>query len=87
MRKEAAVAMKRVQYACLNQTVHFQLKEDMSQDMAVRAAKAEYEDYKERLDRSKTAYKIISEQTQNDGSIIVKIKRQINQYDVGNYLD
>ena len=59
----------------------------MSQDMAVRAVKAEYEDYKEKLDRSKTAYKIISEQTQNDGSIIVKIKRQINQYDVGNYLD
>ncbi|MDR1769218.1 MAG: hypothetical protein LBS02_01085 [Hungatella sp.] len=79
--------MKRVQYACLNQTVHFHLKEDMSQDMAVRAVKAEYEDYKEKLDRSKTAYKIISEQTQNDGSIIVKIKRQINQYDVGNYLD
>uniref|UniRef100_UPI0006D06670 hypothetical protein n=1 Tax=Clostridium sp. NkU-1 TaxID=1095009 RepID=UPI0006D06670 len=75
------------QYACLNQTVHFQLKEGMSQDIAVRAVKAEYEDYKEKIDRSKTAYKIISEQTQNDGSIIVKIKRQINQYDVGNYLD
>ena len=27
--------MKRVQYACLNQTIHFKLNEDLSKEMAI----------------------------------------------------
>jgi hypothetical protein len=29
---------------------------------------------------------IVDEQAQEDGSIIVKVKKQINQYDVGDFL-
>ena len=31
-------------------------------------------------------YKILAEETQPDGSVIVKIKRQYNNYDCGDYL-
>jgi hypothetical protein len=78
--------MKRIQAACLNQTIHFQLKEDAPHEVAVNTVKAEFEDYKKKLGLSHTAHKIVTEQPQSDGSIIVKIKRQINQYDVGDYL-
>jgi hypothetical protein len=32
-------------------------------------------------------YKILGEETQKDGSIIVKVKKQISGYDIGDYLD
>lgn len=79
--------MKRVQSACLSQTIHFQLKEDLGHDLAVRHVKEEYENYKKQLERNKTKYKIIDEKAQDDGSIIVKVKKQVIGYDVGNYLE
>ena len=79
--------MKRVQAACLNQTIHFQLKEDIGHDDAINNIKEEYANYKAVLERSHTKYKITEEKVQDDGSIIIKIKKQYNSYDVGNYLD
>lgn len=79
--------MKRIQYACLNQTVHFKLKEDMGRDYAIKLVKDEYAEYKNHLESSNIKHKIIAEETQPDGSIIIKIKRQLNNYDVGDYLD
>jgi hypothetical protein len=79
--------MKRIQAACLNQTIHFLLKDDVPRDEATKGVKAEFEAYKKKLEHSRTVYKILDEQAQADGSIIVKIKKQINQYDVGGYLD
>lgn len=79
--------MKRIQSACLNQTIHFQSKDDMPRETVVRDVKAEYESYKKQLDRKNTKYRIIDEQTQDDGSIIVKLKKQINQYNVGDYFN
>lgn len=78
--------MKRIQTACLSQTIHFQLKPDTPQSVAERNVKAKYESYKSGLERSKIKFKIVGEQTQEDGSIIVKVKKQINHYDVGDYL-
>jgi hypothetical protein len=78
--------MKRIQTACLNQTVHFQLKTDIPRSMAENDVKAEYENYKNALQTSRALYKIIDEKTQEDGSIIVRVKKQINHYDVGDYL-
>jgi hypothetical protein len=78
--------MKRIYAACLNQTIHFQLKPDAPRGVAERNVKAEYKAYKDALHGNKK-YKIIDEQTQTDGSIIVKIKKQINSYDVGDYLN
>lgn len=79
--------MKRIQTACLSQTIHFQFRPEISQEIGEEEVKNEYQKYKATLERNKTKYKIIDEQLQADGSIIVKIKKQINQYDVGDYLN
>ncbi len=72
---------------CLNQTLHFQLKPGVPHDVAVREVQAEYEGYQMLLKRNRTKYKIIDEKIQDDGSIIVKVKKQLNNYDVGDYLN
>ena len=38
----------------------------------------EYDKYKEQLDKSGTKYKILSEKTNEDGSIVIEIKKQYN---------
>ncbi len=79
--------MKRIKYACLEQTIHFQLKDGISSPAAIQAVKEEYQMYRARLDRARTKYKILSEQEQPDGSLIVELKKQYNSYDPGSYLD
>ena len=49
--------------------------------------KQEVEQYKKKLDRNHTRYKIIGEAEQPDGSIMVKIIKQYNTSPVGDYLD
>lgn len=79
--------MKRVQAACLLQTLHFQLKEDIAHDLAVKAVQDEVAHYKAQLERNRTAYKIDEETVQPDGSIFIKIRKQYNAVRVGDYLD
>ena len=79
--------MKRIKEACICQTLHFMLKEDVGHDYAVRAVKEEVAKYKASLDKSRTKYKIIEETEQADGSVIIKIKKQYNSAPVGTYLD
>lgn len=79
--------MKRVKAACITQTLHFMLKEDLGHDYAVKMVEQEVQKYKAQLDRSKTQYKILSETVQDDGSIIIEIKKQYNTSPTGNYLD
>lgn len=79
--------MKRVKAACITQTLHFLLKEDISRDYAKRLVEEEVKKYKAGLDKSGTKYKILSEETQEDGSIKIEIKKQYNASPVGNYLD
>lgn len=79
--------MKRIQAACLEQTVHFQLKDGLSDDLARQLVKEEYEAYRIHLERRKTKYKILEEELQPDGSILIKIKKQYNDHDCGTYLD
>lgn len=79
--------MKRIKAACLEQTIHFQLKEDWPHDEAVRAVQEEFAHYKLQLDRNRTQYKIVDEQTQPDGSILIKIKKQYNGHHCGDYMD
>ena len=38
------------------------------------------------MDRNRTGYKVLEELPQADGSLIVRLKRQYNNYDVGDYL-
>ncbi len=79
--------MKRVKAACICQTFHFLLKEDLGHDYAVSLVKREVEQYKSGLDQHHTQYRIVEESEQPDGSIIVKIIKQYNSSPVGDYLD
>lgn len=79
--------MKRVKAACICQTLHFMLKEDLGHDYAVKLVKEEVEQYKKTLERNRTQYRIISETEQPDGSILVKVIKQYNSSPVGDYLD
>lgn len=78
--------MKRIQSACLNQTVHFQLKDGIPHEAALQEVQAEYQNYKNSLERSRTQYRIVEELPQPDGSVIVKVKKQYLDYSVGSYL-
>ncbi|MBQ7598429.1 MAG: hypothetical protein IJU56_07605 [Clostridia bacterium] len=79
--------MKRVKAACICQTLHFMLKDDLGHDYAVKLVKEEVEKYKASLDKNRTKYKIVSEETQSDGSVMIKIIKQYNTSPVGDYLD
>ena len=79
--------MNRVKAACITQTLHFQLKEDVGRDYARKLVEEEVKKYKAGLDRSGTKYKILSEEIQEDGSIMIEIKKQHNTSPVGSYLD
>ena len=79
--------MKRIKAACLEQTIHFQLKEGISSELARQQIRQEYESYKAQMDRHRTQYKIVEEAEQPDGSLIIKIKRQNNTQPVGSYLE
>lgn len=78
--------MKRVKAACICQTLHFMLKEDVGHDYAVKLVKEELEHYKKKLEQNKTQYRIVEEMLQTDGSIMIKIIKQYNQSPVGDYL-
>ena len=79
--------MKRVKAACICQTLHFMLKDDIEHDYAVQLVNEEVAHYKEKLEHDRTKFKIINESKQKDGSIIIEIKKQYNQNDVGDYLN
>lgn len=78
--------MKRIQSACLEQTIRFAMKDDIPREEARQMVQAEYRHYLEQMDRNRTGYKVLEELPQTDGSLTVRLKRQYNNYDVGDYL-
>ena len=78
--------MKRIQSACLEQTIRFVMKDDIPREEARQMVQAEYRHYLEQMDRNRTGYKVLEEAPQADGSLIIRLKRQYNNYDVGDYL-
>ena len=54
---------------------------------AKKAIVQECEKYKSQLEKSGAKYKILSEKTNEDGSIVIEIKKQYNSTPVGGYLD
>ena len=68
--------MKRIQSACLEQTILFSASDDLSPELAAKMVRQEVESYKLSLTRKQVAYKIESETPQPDGSVIVKLRRQ-----------
>ena len=79
--------MKRIQSACICQTLHFSLKEPLSYEETLKQTRYEVQHYQSTLDRSHVQYRILEENIQPDGSIIVKVIKQYNQSPVGSYLE
>ena len=78
--------MKRIKAACLLQTVHFQLKEDLHHTWGGSGVRDEVAHYKKQLERHRTRYQILGEAEQPDGSIVIHLKKQYNHYDCGEYI-
>ena len=79
--------MKRIQAACICQTLHFQLKENVDHANAVRGVQEDVSNYKHQMERSHTKYKILEETEQPDGSVVIRIIKQYNNSPVGSYMD
>ena len=82
--------MKRIQAACILQTLRFQQKEDsgLSVEAMLKLNRSEVQKYKAQLDKNKTRYKIDEESEQPDGAIIVRIRKEYNNgAPVGDYFD
>ena len=79
--------MKRIQAACICQTLRFMLKEDLEPREAAALVGQEVARYKQGLDHSHTQYRIVSETEQPDGSVVIKIIKQYHTSPVGDYLD
>lgn len=80
--------MKRVKAACILQTLVFAQKPEMgySKDRALAINKEEIERYKATLERAKTRYQIVDTVEQEDGSIVVHVRKQYNdKADVSKY--
>ena len=79
--------MKRIKAACITQTLCFSNHDGETTEYAKKMIVQEYDKYKAQLDKSGTKYKILSEKTNEDGSIVVEIKKQYNTSPVGDYLN
>lgn len=79
--------MKRIQSACLEQTILFSASDELSPELAAKLVQQEVESYQQSLTRKQVAYKIEEKLPQPDGSMLVKLKRQYHFYSCGSYLD
>ena len=66
--------MKRIQNACLYQTIRFETRE-------------EFDQYLQDLVKRKIAHRIDRQEHEADGSVLLAIRRQYNAYDCGSYFD
>lgn len=82
--------MKRVKAACIFQTLVFSQKPEMgySKEDSLKINRGEFERYKATLDRSKTRYQIVDSTEMEDGSVIVRVRKQYNDTaDVSEYFN
>ena len=82
--------MKRVKAGCIFQTLVFMQKQEygFSKEEQLKYNREEIEKYKAGLEKNKTRYQIISVEEQEDGSIIVRVRKQINDsIEVGEYFN
>lgn len=82
--------MKRIQSACIQQTLVFAQKPDAgyTREHALRINREEFEHYKKTLERTKTRYQIVDVSEREDGAVVVRVKKQYNdKADVSEYFD
>lgn len=80
--------MKRVKAACILQTLVFAQKEDcvLSRASILEANRRDLENYKRTMERTHTRYQITSADELEDGSILVRVRKQYNdKADVSEY--
>jgi len=80
--------MKRVKAACILQTLVFMQKEDcgLSKNSIIETNRREFEHYKQTMEKTRTRYQIISQEEQEDGSLVVRVRKQYNdKADVSEY--
>lgn len=80
--------MKRVKAGCILQTLVFLQKNDgyLSKNAILEANRREVERYFQTLDRSHTRYQFVSQEEQEDGTILIRIRKQYNdKVDVSEY--
>lgn len=79
--------MKRIQAACLIQTIGFYPKTEYPTNVEKELVQKEYENYKSLMDRRGTQYKILKEEVQPNGAILVELKKQNNSQPIGKYFE
>ncbi len=82
--------MKRVKSACILQTLIFAQKPEMgySRERSLQLNREEVEHYKASLERARTRYQIIDCLEQEDGSVVVHVRKQYNdKTDVSEYFE
>lgn len=72
--------MKRIISACLEQTIRFDRNNGTN-------PQEDYEIYLKKLERKNTKYKVMDTQKEDDGSLIIKIKKQHNTYSTEGYFE
>lgn len=80
--------MKRVRSGCIAQTLTFSQKPEsgLSFEHALALNRKELEHYKAALEETRTKYVISDETVENDGTVVVRVKKQINlSTDVSEY--
>ena len=80
--------MKRVKAACILQTLVFMQMEDcgLSKAAILESNRRELNHYKQTLERTRIRHQIVSCDEQEDGSIIVRVRKQYNdKADVAEY--
>lgn len=80
--------MKRVKAACILQTLVFAQKEDcgFSREQILSMNRQEVARYQQTLERTRTRYQIVSQEEQEDGSILLRVRKQYNdKADVAEY--
>ena len=80
--------MKRIQAACIMQTLVFSQKEELglSREKALSLNQAEFQHYKDAMEKTRTRYQIQDVQEREDGAILVHVRKQYNaKADVDEY--
>ena len=80
--------MKRVKSACIFQTLVFSQKPEIGYDkeQALKINREEIEHYKKTMERTRTRYQIVDPAEQEDGAIIIRVRKQYNErIDVSEY--
>lgn len=72
--------MKRIISACLEQTIRFDTYNDAD-------PKTDMKRYFDQLDRKRIKYQIVGQKEEEDGAVVVSLKKQYNTYKTDGYIE